>query len=216
MKLLDLFCGAGGAAMGYYRAGFENITGVDIEPQPNYPFKFVQADALEYLAEHGREYDVSHASPPCQAYVDHNKNKKSKHPRLIKPTRKALKETEKYYIIENVRHAPLLSDLMLCGTMFGLRVFRHRYFENNFSLAMSPFSCNHWGQVADGEFIGVYAFGGHGHRKGPGVRDPKPAPPKVTPSEAMGIDWMTNYELTQAIPPAYTKFIGEHLMKELR
>jgi len=211
-KLLDLFCGAGGAAMGYHRAGFD-VVGVDINPQPRYPFEFHQADALEYLAEHGQEFNVIHASPPCQAYVDHNKNKETKHPRLIAPTRKLLRMVGRHFVIENVRHAPLKANLMLCGTMFGLRVLRHRYFENNFGLTMSPYSCNHWGQVANGDFIGVYAFGGRGHRRGNGKRDGKPGSPKITPDEAMGIDWMTYQELTQAIPPAYTEFIGRQLMK---
>jgi DNA (cytosine-5)-methyltransferase 1 len=202
--------------MGYYRAGFTDITGIDNCLMPRYPFSFIQTDALKYLAEHGHEYDVIHASPPCQAYMDTNSNgkKPSRHPRLIEPIREILVGLGKPYIIENVHKAPLKANLMLCGTMFGLRVLRHRYFECSFFPGLT-LSCNHWGQVADGDFIGVYAFGGRGHRHGRGRRDGPPLPPRVTTSEAMGIDWMTNRELRQAIPPAYTEFIGLQLMTRL-
>lgn len=212
IRLLDLFCGAGGAAMGYYRAGFTDITGIDNRPMPRYPFKFIQADALEYLAEHGQEYDVIHASPPCQAYVDTNKNgsKESRHPRLIPDLRTLLQDKQKTYIIENIHKAPLLANLMLCGTMFNLRVIRHRYFECSFFPGLT-LSCNHWGQVANGDFIGVYAMGGRGHRHGKGKRDGPPMAPKVTPEYAMNIDWMSKIELHEAIPPAYTEFIGKQL-----
>ena len=115
MRLLDLFCGAGGAAVGYHRAGFEDITGVDIKPMPRYPFEFVQGDALEYVMEHGAEFDVIHASPPCQAYVDHNKRKDTNHPKLIEPTRTLLEISGKLFIIENVRHAPLKATPMVTG-----------------------------------------------------------------------------------------------------
>lgn len=212
MKLLDLFCGAGGAAMGYHQAGFE-VVGVDINPQPRYPFEFHQADALQFLREFGKDFDVIHASPPCQAYMDTNSNgkKPSKHPRLIEPVRELLIETGKPYIIENVHKSPLNAVLMLCGTMFDLRVIRHRYFELSFAFpALTP-PCNHWGTVAAGDFVGVYAFGGRGHRHGKGRRDGPSEPSDVTPHEAMQIDWMTLKELYEAIPPAYTKFIGGHL-----
>jgi DNA (cytosine-5)-methyltransferase 1 len=229
-RILDLFCCAGGSAMGLHQAGLE-IVGVDIKPQPHYPFEFIQADAIEvmwYLTER-RWYSFNHAnldaknidaywaSPPCQAYMDTRKNgaKPSKHPRLIEPTRSLLERTGKPYIIENVHKAPIRPDLMLCGTMFGLRVIRHRYFEMSFPAPPSPSSCNHWSTVASGDFIGVYAFGGKGHRHGRGVRDASPMPPKVTAAEAMGIDWMTGSELTQAIPPAYSRLIGEHLVAVL-
>ena len=212
-RLLDLFCGAGGAAMGYHRAGFE-VIGVDHKPQPHYPFEFHQADALEFPLD---GYDAYHASPPCQAYMDTNKHgrKLTKHPRLIEPTRALLEATGQPFVIENVYKAPIRVDLMLCGTMFDLRVIRHRYFEMLFSAPPSPYSCNHWGTVAGGEFVGVYARGGKGHRHGRGLRDAAPLPSQVTAANAMGIDWMTWYELTQSIPPAYTEYIGRYLITTL-
>jgi len=214
-KLLDLFCCAGGAGMGYSRAGFE-VVGVDIKPQPRYPFEFHQADALQYLAEHGAEFDFIHASPPCQAYMDTNKGgaKPSKHPRLIEPTRELLHKIGKPFVIENVHLAPLRANLMLCGTMFDLRVIRHRYFECSDPPVFTPY-CNHWGSVAAGDFVGVYAFGGRGHRHGKGKRDGPSEPAKVTAAEAMGIDWMKEKELFEAIPPAFTQFIGSHAITRL-
>ena len=126
-KLLDLFCGAGGASMGYHRAGFE-VEGVDIKPQPHYPFKFYQADALEFPLE---GYDAYHASPPCQRYTLMQNIVKSEqeHPDLIAPIRERFVEVGKPYVIENVYKAPLNGHLRLCGTMFGLRIIRHRFFE---------------------------------------------------------------------------------------
>ncbi len=218
MRLLDLYCGAGGAAAGYYSAGFTKIVGVDNRPQKHYPFTFVLGDAIDYLAAHGHEFDAIHASPPCQAYMDTHKNgaKPSIHPRLIEPTRALLLRMGVPYVIENVHKAPLNISLMLCGTMFGLRVIRHRYFECSFPILPSPVPCNHWGQVASGDFVGVYAMGGRGHRHGRGIRDGPPEAPKVTAAEAMGIDWMNFYELTQAIPSAYTEFVGKQLVEYLK
>lgn len=210
MRLLDLFCGAGGAAMGYYQAGFE-VMGVDIQPQPHYPFEFIQTDALEYVAEHGHNYDVVHASPPCQAYIQRNKNLTTAHPKLIEPVRELLQG--RLYVIENVEGAPLESPVRLCGTAFGLLVRRHRLFELPGVNPLIP-PCNHWGTVAGGDFAGVYAFGGKGHRHGRGVRDPKNMPGPDW-NAAMDIDWMTRQELTQAIPPAYTEFIGKALLAQL-
>jgi len=142
-KLLDLYCGGGGAGMGYSRAGFE-VVGVDKNPQPHYPFEFHQADAIEYLTKHYHEFDVIHASPPCQRYSRITKVSSTKnHPDLLQTTINALMETKKPYIVENVVGAPMTNYLMLCGTMFGLRVFRHRLFVTNPMLFMSPRSCNH-------------------------------------------------------------------------
>ena len=211
-RLLDLFCGAGGAAMGYHRAGFE-VVGVDNQPQKNYPFEFHQADALEYVAKHGQEFDAIHASPPCQAYIQRNKNLPTRHPRLIEPTRDALLATNRPYVIENVPGAPLHSYVELCGTMFSLLVLRHRWFECSY-LLLPGLPHNHWGTVADGDFAAVYARGGKGHRHGRGIRAPKSAPGPPW-AEAMGIDWMQPTELTQAIPPAYTEFIGKQLRSVL-
>ena len=199
--------------MGYHRAGFTEVVGVDNRPQPRYPFEFVQTDALEYVAEHGHEFDAIHASPPCQAYVQRNKNLVTKHPRLIEPAREALISQGVPYVIENVEGAPLLSPVLLCGTMFGLKVRRHRLFEgSHVPLLARP--CHHWGTVAGGDLAGVYAFGGKGHRHGRGIRDPKSNPgPRW--EEAMGIDWMGQKDLSQAIPPAYTEFIGKQLLAHL-
>ena len=196
MRLLDLFCGAGGAAMGYYRAGFDDITGVDIAPQPNYLFEFVLGDALEYVMQHGAEFDVIHASPPCQAYsMMQNIHKNAHlHPDLIEPTRQALIETGKPYVIENVFRAPLNGILMLCGTMFGLPINRHRWFESNMDIfALMP-PCNH-----ENLYDPWHGEGSLGQRE------------KL--AEAMGIDWfMTRPEVREAIPPAYTEFIGRQII----
>src|SRR3990167_3259097 len=139
-RLLDLFCGAGGSAVGYSRAGFDDIVGVDNRPMPRYPFTFVQADALEYVAEHGREFDAIHASPPCQGYsVMRNLPwlKAKEYPLLIEPTRELLEAFGKPWIIENVMGAKLRAG-WLCGTMFDLPIFGHRYFESRGWLWLQP------------------------------------------------------------------------------
>lgn len=143
MRLLDLFCGAGGAAVGYYRAGFD-VVGVDILNQPHYPFQFIQANALEYLEAHGGEYDVIHASPPCQAFTKYKNarpNLPDKYPDLIMETRLALIKTTKLWVLENVVGAPVNGMIMLCGSMFGLDVRRHRLFECSIMIITPP--CNH-------------------------------------------------------------------------
>jgi DNA (cytosine-5)-methyltransferase 1 len=209
-KLLDLFSGAGGAARGYQMAGFD-VVGVDIRPMPRYPFEFHQADALEYLAEHGREYDVIHASPPCQAYSRMRRiTKRDDHPELIEPTRRLLDKVGRPYVIENVEHAPLHDYIVLCGTMFGLRVRRHRWFEKSPRLLLLTPSCSCKNGVATGRLIGQR------------LRGPKPTnrriPPVFKESEkrtALGCEWMTLAECQEAIPPAYTTFIGEALITAL-
>lgn len=210
-KLLDLFCGAGGASMGYHRAGFE-VEGVDIKPQPHYPFKFYQADALEFPLD---GYDAYHASPPCQAYCDYNRkgSRNTKHPRLIEPIRERLIQTGKPFVIENIHKAPLFAHILLCGSMFNLKVRRHRYFEAPVLPLIPVPHCNHKLKVSKGELIGVYARGGHGPRHGKGIREASPWPTNITPFEAMGIDWMATFaELKEAIPPVYTEYIGKYLM----
>ncbi len=209
-RLLDLFCGAGGAALGYHRAGFE-VVGVDIEPQPRYPFEFYQGDALDYPLD---GFDVIHASPPCQGYVQRNKNLPTKWPKLIEPIRERLRGL--HYVIENVEGAPLLSPIRLCGTMFSLPLRRHRLFEGPQLRGVIPPPCDHWGTVAHGQFAAVYAKGGKGPRHGRGVREPGPRPGAPSWEEAMGIDWMTTNGLTQAVPPAYTEYIGRQLMEAMR
>ena len=209
-RLLDLFSGAGGAAMGYYRAGFR-VVGVDHRPQPHYPFEFHQADALEYLAEHGAEYDAIHASPPCQFVTRASQQWRvagKVYPNLIPSTREAIRTTGKLYIIENVMGAPLLAPIMLTGGMFGLRVKRDRLFETNFRVAPIPQPKQQGPAVKMGrpfDARGGGSFYPVGHFSG--VAEAR---------EAMGIGWMTGAELTQAIPPAYTEYIGRQLLEAVR
>jgi DNA (cytosine-5)-methyltransferase 1 len=205
-KLLDLFCCAGGAARGYQMAGF-HVTGIDNRPQPRYAGDaFVQADALEYVAEHGHEFDAIHASPPCQGYSKARKLQGNHNPMLIEPIRELLRASGKPYVIENVKGAPLQNAIMLVGSMFGLRTMRPRLFECSFAmpfmLAYSP-SARHakMGRPPkDGEYV---------HAVGHMSNVPYCA-------NAMGIDWMVQGELAEAIPPAYTEWIGHHLMAAVR
>ncbi len=207
-KLLDLFCGAGGAAMGYYRSGFD-VVGVDIKPMPRYPVEFVQADALEYCAAHGAEFDAIHASPPCQRYsVCTPMAYRNNHPDLIAPTRKMLLSIGKPYVIENVENARalLINPLKLCGSMFGLNLWRHRYFELNGFWAMSPASCNHLE-------LPVLISGTTRRSKEKGGRFEFNAKQR---RDAADLQWMTRVDMDEAIPPAYTEFIGKHLMQVLQ
>lgn len=213
MRLLDLFCGAGGCAVGYHRAGFTEIVGVDIEPQPRYPFAFVQGDALEYVRRHGREFDAIHASPPCQRYTigRHIHRSGQRHPDLVAPTRKPLEASGKPWVIENVKGAPMEGwPVELCGLMFGLGVLRHRLFESSVMLMQPPHPRHPKGNLTNacqGYSTGATGFvcvAGHNFVREAGAK-------------AMGIDWMqTRHELAQAIPPAYTEFVGRQLMDHLR
>lgn len=203
MKLLDLYCKAGGGSYGYKKAGFD-VVGVDIEHQPNYPYKFIQADAIEFLKTADLSaFDAIHASPPCQAYSWSAKRWNKNYPDLVQPTRELLIKTGKPYIIENVIGAPLINPITLCGTMFGLKVIRHRLFESNIELQI-PCKCFHNGSVKNGDYVTVAGHGGDS-------KDCKLS----TWREAMGISWMNKNELTQAIPPAYTEFIGKQLIQYL-
>jgi len=201
--LLDLFCGAGGAAMGYHRAGFD-VVGVDIKPQPHYPFEFVMADALELMRLRWRDgrYDAIHASPPCQAYSPHLRHRARPSDRLIEPIRALLKATGLPYVIENVKGAPLTGG-MLCGSSFGLPIWRHRYFET-VPLIMSP-PCRH-----DLVPHPLNPYNTKSKRRDgiTGMTDPRW-------KAAMGIDWMTGDEIAEAIPPAYSQFVGEQLLEHL-
>lgn len=205
--LLDLFCGAGGAAMGYHRAGFD-VVGVDIKPQPHYPFEFVQANAMDVPFKMlGKRFDAIHASPPCQAYSAATRHIASDdHPKLIDDLRDKLTRGRLPYVIENVPGAPLKNPVTLCGLSFGLRVKRHRLFELTFPLLVPP---------CDGHTENYFVIFGHevrdrrhGHAAG---RKNKLADGRV----AMGIDWMNRGELSQAIPPAYTEFIGKQLIQQV-
>lgn len=211
-RLLDLFCGAGGCAMGYHRAGFD-VVGVDINPQPRYPFEFHWGDALAYVAEHGHEYDAIHASPPCQGYTTLRHlpvNRTHDYPLLVEQVRNLLQASDLPYVIENVPGAPLQGVVMLCGSSFGLNVRRHRWFET--SMVMFGLPCLHHEQTPrfrsldrrrGGRLASV--VGVHGHANYAGEFEIRCA--------AMGIDWMSPQELTQAIPPAYTAYIGTQLMQ---
>lgn len=198
--------------MGYYRAGFD-VTGVDIKPQPHYPFAFVQADALEYVAVHGHEYDVIHASPPCQAFVSLRWMWNAKaHADLVDPVRQKILATSKPFIIENVPGAPLQNTIYLCGTMFGLgtatvELRRHRLFEMSHPPILRPM-CAHG---LKSRVIGVYGGHGRDRRRTSNTQDFSVEQRR----QAMGIDWMTGSELSQAIPPAYTEFIGRQLLDYL-
>jgi len=215
MRLLDLFCGAGGAAAGYNRAGFD-VVGVDIKPQPRYPFEFHQADAFEYLREHGHEFDTIHASPPCQKYSRATKScNRDNHPDLLPEVRRLLAKIGAPYVMENVPGAPMASGaITLCGLMFGLKVFRHRLFESS-AILLQPEHVSHKGlRVGDGMYS-VAGSGGRWKTWGVVKRDVSKGT-VVEWRDAMGIPWMTRRELTQAIPPAYTEYIGRQLMAVLK
>ena len=210
MRLLDLFCGAGGAAMGYHRAGFDDIVGIDIAPQPNYPFAFIQADALRPPVDLDA-FDLIHASPPCQAYSTLTPDP-SQHPDLVAPTRVML--GDRRWIIENVVGSPLDGHLMLCGSMFRMGVQRHRYFEfSRVPLILAP-ACNHlawpdgrpWGVFGDPDGFNQGINGGQDRHK---YQD------DAHGRELMGMPWaLTRREVTEAIPPAYTEYIGRAFLEQ--
>lgn len=209
MRLLDLFCGAGGAAMGYRQAGFSFVVGVDIEPQPNYVgHMFYRMDAFDALASFDlSEFDLIHASPPCQAYsVSTVMWRDRAYPDLVEPTRTALAASGVPYVIENVPGAPLGYSITLCGSTLGLlRIRRHRHFETSW-LMMSP-GCDH-SKLREPLSVSGHSEHGSGYqcRKLPHGLEAR--------KKAMGIDWMTRDELSEAIPPAYTKFIGEQFLAQ--
>jgi DNA (cytosine-5)-methyltransferase 1 len=209
-RLLDMFCGAGGCAMGYHRAGF-NVVGVDHRPQPRYPFAFVQGDALEYVRQHGHEFDVIHASPPCQRFsaVTRTRATQDRHPDLVEPTRRLLQSSDRPWVIENVIGAPLLCPILLCGTFFGLRVIRHRLFESSLLLMAPSNACAHPPRGTVGR------AGVRGKSVGDWISVAGDTDLRVA-SHAMNIDWMRNrHEIAQSIPPAYTEFLGRQLMTYL-
>lgn len=218
-KLLDLFCGAGGCAMGYHRAGFD-VVGVDIKTQPNYPFEFIKADALEVLASGDLHFDAVHASPPCQANirglvaVNKARGRKPKHADLIPETRKLLEDLGVPFVIENVEGSSLFSPMVLCGTSFGLPVRRHRLFESNVAMIGPP--CDHDRFKVKRYYSSFGQVRGQPPRMGSVVVQIYGNPSNAAKSEwgpAMGIDWMNWRELAQAIPPAYTEFIGKQLLR---
>jgi len=224
MKVLDLYCGAGGASMGLKMAGFDTIIGVDINPQPEYPFIFVQNDVTKmmfpYYEDFYAQFDLIWASPPCQAYSYaarrwHNEGRS--YPDLISRTRKILLDSGKPFIIENVPGSPIRKDLMLCGEMFGLKVIRHRYFEIHGFKVPQPNHKKHRGLVKDGYYVTVAGHGGndskHNYCKLNGLENKSKL---EVWQHAMGIDWITDKKmLAQAVPPAYSKYIGEMFLKNI-
>ena len=208
--MLDLFCGAGGCSAGYHRAGFD-VTGVDIAPMPGYPFAFIQADALDFLSQYGREYDVIHASPPCQGYsITARMPWVPAYPMLIKQVRDALTATGRPYVIENVPGAPLRNPILLCGLMFGLLVIRHRLFET-MPFMLGPEHTPHPTDIATHSFRAYSSFAnGATHITMAGHNFSR-----KDAAIATGLDWMTRDEQAEAIPPAYTEWIGAQLMSAL-
>ena len=191
-RLLDLFCGAGGAALGYCLAGFD-VVGVDIKPQPRYPFTFHQGDALGWPLD---GFQVIHASPPCQRYANATRwrGRPEEHPDLLQPVLDYLQASgQPFWVVENVPEAIFKPDLLLCGSMFGLQVKRHRHFltswKQAFGLRLSW--CQH---------DGLMPFMHKGER---------------AYADAMGCYWMTKREAREAIPPAYTEWIGGQIRERL-
>lgn len=220
--LLDLFCGAGGAAMGYHRAGFR-VVGVDIKPQPNYPFSFIQMDAFKFAAKWGRGVDFIHASPNCEGYSHLNNIRliakhTSDYQREIGKTRKLLQSLGKPYVIENVAGAAaeMQNPVMLCGSMFaGLRVYRHRLFECSFDV-LPPAHSRHSDPVPPAG-SGVSPKDGYVSITSGGVRNlPKwwDGSGAAYKNMAMGINWMTQAELTKSIPPAFAQYIGAEWLRQ--
>lgn len=210
-RLLDMFCGAGGAAAGYQAAGFD-VVGVDITPQPRYPFCFMQENALNLSESFIGSFDAVHASPPCQAYSDLAKRNRNadKWPKLIEIVRAILIKSNLPFVIENVEGAPLINPIMLCGTMFpSLRVLRHRLFESNIKIHAPPHGTHpkvhtfdkrksHFGKTNEWrDFVQVTGGGNC---------------TLAAAKSAMGIDWMTKAEINESIPPAYTEHIGRQLL----
>lgn len=198
-RLLDLFCGAGGAAMGYARAGFD-VVGVDIVPQPHYPFEFWQSDAMTFpikravlhnWADYG--FDAVHASPPCQHYanVTRWRGDQADHSDLLEATVARLRASSVPWVVENVPGAPMVPDFVLCGSMFGLQVRRHRYFLTSWAGFDLVPGCQHWN---------LLPFMHKGER---------------AYADAMGCGWMSSVEARQAIPPPYCEFIGAQLLASL-
>ena len=215
-RLLDLFCCQGGAGQGYANAGFE-VVGVDIDPQPRYPFKFHQADAIEFFKNHAHEFDAWHASPPCQAHTNAQKIQGRFHVDLIPPTRRMFEDANRDrvrhgykpvpWVIENVPGAPLIDPVELCGAMFGIETYRHRLFEVGGDWGfMAPIHPDHVARTTkmgrkpvEGEYMHVVGnFSGVDKAR-----------------EVMEMPWASRDGLREAIPPAYTEYIGGRMIRQL-
>lgn len=205
LKCLDLYCSAGGAGEGYKLAGFE-VTGVDIVEQSKNPHKFILSDAIEYAERHGHEYDFIHASPPCQAYTKASKQWRKagkEYPDLIAKTREVLEKLGKPYVIENVPDSPLINPIKLNGSFFGIKVHRPRLFESNFELPQPSFQyakpVKMGRPIKEGDVVQpVGHFSGVSYAR-----------------KEMGLPWMGQKELAQAIPPVYTKWIAEKYLESI-
>lgn len=210
-RVLDTYCGDGGASRGYQLAG-AYVVGVDIKPHPNHcGDDFYQGDAVSFIRKHGHKFDFVHTSPPCQAYSNLNAYNHKDYPELIVPTREALKSTGVPYVIENVEAAKgeLINPVMLCGPMFGLKVYRHRMFETNWALSQ-PEHPKHVALCARNGYL------------------PTPDRPFMTitggkhsrawqrrASEYMGVPWMRDVRaVCEAIPPAYTQYVAEQFLAQ--
>jgi DNA (cytosine-5)-methyltransferase 1 len=242
MKLLDLFCCAGGAAMGYHRAGFD-VYGVDLDPQPRYPFAFHQGDAIAVLSRlidggsvtftrnDGElpevltlaDFDAIHASPPCQLFTSAPSNKANFHD-LVNPVRELLHQVGVPWVIENVVGAPMVEPAVLCGTQFGMRaddvdgvplkLVRHRLFESNVHLS-APTACNHDRTVLTASVYGAGGGWTPQHRDSDARRGGY-IPATSVIQKLMGIDWMSKHEMSESIPPVFTEHVGGQLMAHLR
>lgn len=210
--LLDLFCGAGGAAVGYSRAGFD-VVGVDCRPQPNYPFRFVRGDALRFWDAHHSEFDAWHASPPCQSFTEMLAREREggrcfRHPDLLSPTLERFRAGSVPWIVENVRGARrfMRPVVTLHGGMFGLEVYRPRLFESNM-LLLAPYAPKPLEPIA--------VYGDHPEdsrtRRTDGHAPIRRARTLSEGRRAMGIGWMDWRELCESIPPAYTEHLGSQL-----
>jgi DNA (cytosine-5)-methyltransferase 1 len=214
-RLLDLYCGAGGASAGYHRAGFD-VLGVDHLPQPNYPFPFIEDDALEFLAwlvgvgRFAGEFDAIHASPPCQAFTAYGRTGLvGPYPDLIAATRALLEQSGLPWLIENVPGAPLHDPVVLCGTSLGIEVRRHRLFESSLPLLVPP--CAH------GQFFERKYPGSSNRPNGRTVCNVGEwRVPFDQQQAAMEIDWMTLEELSEAVPPRYTEVVGAQVLQQLQ
>lgn len=210
-RLLDLFCAAGGAAMGYHRAGFD-VVGVDINPQPHYPFEFIQADCMTLGLPFLRSFDAIHASPPCQRYTrkaatwGRKRTHWIEHPGLIEPVRQLLHGVGKPSVIENVIGAPMRGDIVLCGTMFGLRIIKHRQFECSFPIFDLLPECDH------SDVYNPWSGKGRSAKEHRVAQDTPWIPQCGGASRKAGVTG----DLNNAIPPAYTEFIGRQLLAHIQ
>lgn len=218
LRVLDTFCCAGGMGMGYWLAGFD-VVGIDINPQPNYPFPFIQGDAIEYIRKHGHEYDLIHGSPPCQHYTPLNAYNHKTYPDLIGPTREAMISTGKPYVIENVEAAwPELKDpITLCGPMFDLKIYRHRLFESSFPIrermhSKHIFTCARNGYLPTPSIPFMTITGGRHSRAWQNAATDAMEMPWIKVPNGGNIK-LGIREVCEAIPPKYAEWIGSQFMR---